>query len=102
MKSLTLFDKNTMSVNIKYEVCTGIFCTQSQTLKMFNKESDWTLQDFNKNKIVDKIVELQNTNIYTKAYIEMAKELSKMPNFDNEIFKEFTGLDIEDIIKGVN
>ncbi len=99
MKFLNLFDKNLMSENFKFEVCTGIFCTEPQTIKLFNKESDWTLQDFNKNKIIEKIIKLIDIKNYTKEDIEIAKELSKMPNFDNEIFKEFTGLNIENIIK---
>lgn len=114
----------------------GCFCTDSneqQTIKLFNKDSDWTLNTWENStafavmdnyfeltlwidecNMTDKEKEFHPNYKTTKGYL---KELSykeawenmwnriddeyksafiSLPNFDKDIFKTITGIDIED------
>lgn len=114
----------------------GCFCTNDnkyKTIKLFNKESDWTLDTWKNSrayKIIDNYFELTpwineysmtdeekekhpwykitggylKELSYTEAWKNMWNKLSdeekneffKLPNFDKNIFKEITGIDIEE------
>ena len=110
----------------------GCFCTESpSTIKFFNKDSDWTLDDWknsNASRILlsnfiltewiyaidmtdeekEKYPNYKTINGYLKIYTYeeawknmwsrltniQKKEFTKLPNFDKDIFKEITGIDI--------
>ena len=115
---------------------TGCFCTNDnkhETIKLFNKESDWTLDTWRSShvyKIIDNYFKLtiwineyemtdeekeKHTEYkatggylkelsYTEAWRNMWKKINdtekeaftSLPNFDKDIFKTITGIDIEE------
>lgn len=138
-------DCNTGSYNIGYYNVgdcnlsnrnTGCFCTNDnkhETIKLFNKESDWTLDTWKNSRayeIIDNYFELtiwineyemtdeekeKHTEYkatggylkelsYTKAWRNMwdyindteKEAFTSLPNFDKDIFKTITGIDIEE------
>ncbi len=80
----------------KGNYCVGVLCDKTVTVKMFNKDTDWTyeqLKDFQLDRKIQGIID----DIPTK--VEIAKEIKNLPNFDNKIFKNITGIDIKEILK---
>lgn len=113
----------------------GCFCTDDkyETIKLFNKESDWTLKTWkdshafrimnnyfeltlwiNEYKMTDEekekhpdykiargyLKELSYTeawkNMWTRLSNAEKEEFFKLPNFDKDIFRTITGIDIEE------
>lgn len=91
----------------------GVFCTSAPTINMFNKPTGMTLEQFRCSKYWSALfsVELpltyvENEELKTRSYKEACsiwwndmseenKEIIKdMPNFDEEIFEEITGVKI--------
>ena len=130
-------DYNTGDYNTgDFNICnhsTGIFNTKEGKIKMFNKPSNWTYQNWlnsDSYRILsgikltkwiidddmtedekDKHPQYKTTRGYLKEYTykeawkNMWKELTKeerniimteLPNFDKDIFKEITGIDVDE------
>ena len=70
----------------------GCFNTEKSKIFFFNKESDWTLEDWINSK--ERLV--WNSVIYGHVSLtDSIKEILRgIPNFDEGIFKEITGIDI--------
>lgn len=91
-------DGNTGHFN-KCNHSTGCFNTQEQTIYLFNKPSSWTYDDWEKSEAA-MILDTFSPDVYTYPQwwdqlnsVDQAQILN-LPNFDPEIFKEITGLDV--------
>lgn len=70
----------------------GCFNTEGTKLFFFNRPSDWTLEDWNNSR--EKLV-LNFVVFYGMIITDKVREVLKgIPNFDEDIFKEITGIDI--------
>ncbi len=91
-------DGNTGHFN-KCNHSTGCFNTQEQTIYLFNKPSSWTYDDWEKSEAA-MILGTFSPDVYTYPQwwdqlnsVDQAQILN-LPNFDPEIFKEITGIDV--------
>ena len=70
----------------------GCFNTVESKLFFFNKPSEWTLDDWNNSR--EKLI-LNFVVFYGMIITDKVREVLKgIPNFDEDIFKEITGIDI--------
>lgn len=76
--------------------CIGILCTEPQYIKMFNKESTWTYEDYVNSDMERIFQQCIEENYQLTTY--NARKIIQLPNFDNEIFKEITGIDVMEIL----
>ena len=99
----------------------GVFNTEEEKIRIFNKPSNWTLQDWKNSAacnilnayfettkwVYDEKIQPQEGKLevikYKKAWENMWNILSdeqkneffKLPNFDKKVFKKITGIDIK-------
>ncbi len=72
----------------------GIFNTNEPTMRMFNKDSGITASEFVKNidyDFRDFLTRIYENELLPKDY----DRIKALPNFDPDIFKEITGIEIE-------
>lgn len=105
-------DRNTGFFN-KCNNSTGIFCTEKQTIRMFNKPSNMTLQDFFDSPYYDAIISApfhltyeEDGEVKSLSFEEACQEwwseltdenkkiIQQIPNFDKDIFFEITGIEL--------
>lgn len=106
-------DGNTGDFN-KVSSSTGLFNTKEEKMMMFNKPSNWTYDDWsnsearsilhskckptmwdhNKNKLIAFTYEEMWENAWSNMTDSEKQLVKDLPNFDAEIFKEITGIDI--------
>lgn len=90
----------------KADRCSGVFCTKTDKIMMFNKPTDWTYEDW-KNSLAYKIILYsmpEEKNIYGIGRQDWwdsligikQNSILELPNFDKDIFKEITGIDVGD------
>lgn len=90
----------------KADRCSGVFCTKTDKIMMFNKPTNWAYEDW-KNSLAYKMIlysmpEEKNSygisrQTWWDALIDKEKKaILELPNFDKNIFKEITGIDVGD------
>lgn len=90
----------------KADRCSGVFCTKTDKIMMFNKPTNWAYEDW-KNSLAYKMIlysmpEEKNSygisrQTWWDALIDKEKKaILELPNFDKDIFKEITGIDVGD------
>ena len=97
-------DKNSGSYNSgdwnECDYSSGCFNTNEQKIYFFNQPSEWTYRDWyysKARKILCKMPEEAVNEWWKKLDTEDKEEIKALPNFDSEIFKEITGIDVDDI-----
>lgn len=75
------------------EGAVGAFCTETK-LYMFNKPCDWTVKELLQSPAAARLIKvIQDPSCWCSFTQQEKREISELPNFSNEIFKELTGLD---------
>jgi len=81
----------------------GCFNTtdNEQTITMFNKPSNWTMQKWQHSSAHDAITEMLSYwnpqdvwNLWRRYKLKQVRDILNLPNFDSDIFKELTGVDV--------
>lgn len=92
--------------------CSGVFCTTLDKIRMFNKPTDWTHRDWYNTrayKIMVYYMPAEEKAKTTDGY-EYSRQtwwnnlpdkdknaILELPNFDKNIFREITGIDVESV-----
>lgn len=99
-------EKNTGNCNLgdsntgDYNSCnhsTGCFNTNcDEKIRMFNKESDWTYQDWydSEARFLLNTMDGDRQEWWNGLSAEHKKAILSLPNFDSNIFKRITGIDV--------
>lgn len=84
----------------KADRCSGVFCTKTDKIRMFNKPTDWTYRDWcstRASNILCYTMPLVNRQPWwNNLKYKDKKAILELPNFDKDIFKEITGIDVGD------
>jgi hypothetical protein len=79
----------------------GCFNSKEQTIRLFNKDSDWTMSDWYHSEAYELMCNIGGVSSHTalewwNSLCGYEKSIiMSIPNFDKEVFKEVVGIDID-------